>query len=90
MTRAVYVWGETMQEILDNAATRLNMRKTGKYLYTVDGQQVEKIYIDIVLFILLYGNFYMSLIELSNTINSAVWPYVTFQSKFENFPSDHR
>ena len=43
MTRAVYVWGETMQEILDNAATRLNMRKTGKYLYTVDGQQVEKI-----------------------------------------------
>ena len=42
ITRAVYVWGESIQEILDNAGTRLNLRKPGKYLYNMDGQQVLK------------------------------------------------
>ena len=32
ITRAVYVWGESIQEILDNAAARLNLHKPGKIL----------------------------------------------------------
>ncbi len=40
LTRAVYVWGESLQEFLDNASSRLDLRKPAKFLYTIEGQQV--------------------------------------------------
>ncbi|XP_074660217.1 doublecortin domain-containing protein 1-like isoform X2 [Tubulanus polymorphus] len=44
--RAVYVWGESFQQIVDNATMRLNLKKSVKILYDVTGR-VLKTFADI-------------------------------------------
>ena len=41
LTKAAYVWGESLHQLLDNATTRLNLRKHGKFLFTLDGELVS-------------------------------------------------
>ena len=41
ITRAVYVWGETLGQLLENSAQRLGMRRAGKYIYDMNGQTVS-------------------------------------------------
>ena len=41
VSKAAYVWGETIGQILDNSSVRHNLAKPAKYLYTQDGQMVE-------------------------------------------------
>lgn len=38
---AQYVWGETINQILDNSTTRLNLRKAAKYIFTLEGNLVQ-------------------------------------------------
>lgn len=38
---AQYVWGETLAQLLDNGATRLNLNKPAKHLFTIDGELVS-------------------------------------------------
>ncbi|XP_064634273.1 doublecortin domain-containing protein 1-like isoform X2 [Lineus longissimus] len=42
LSRAVYVWGESLAQILDNATMRLNLRKHGKILFDVTGKQIGR------------------------------------------------
>lgn len=37
---AQYVWGETLDQLLDNGATRLNLSRPAKHLFTIDGELV--------------------------------------------------
>ncbi|CAH1787762.1 unnamed protein product [Owenia fusiformis] len=39
--RAVYVWGESLQQLLNNATLRLNLRKDAKILYHILGHKIE-------------------------------------------------
>ena len=43
--RAAHVWGESLQQLLDNATQRLNLRKQATILYTYDGVKVSGIYV---------------------------------------------
>jgi hypothetical protein len=40
LERAVYVWGETMEQLLDNSTTRLNLRKPAKFVFDLNGRVV--------------------------------------------------
>ena len=40
--QAVYVWGESLQQILENASMRLQLRKVARKLYTLDGSLVSR------------------------------------------------
>ncbi|XP_059150633.1 doublecortin domain-containing protein 1-like [Physella acuta] len=39
--RSIYVWGSSLEEILDNATFKLSLRKQAKIIYTVEGQRVQ-------------------------------------------------
>ena len=39
--RAQYVWGESMQQVLDNSALRLQLRKPQKHVFTLEGELVS-------------------------------------------------
>lgn len=43
MERAQPVWGETLAQVLDNASSRLTLRKPAKYLFTMEGRLVENL-----------------------------------------------
>lgn len=40
-SRAVYVWGESLPQLLYNAAQRLNIRREVKYLFDLTGDLVS-------------------------------------------------
>nr|XP_022337319.1 uncharacterized protein LOC111133328 isoform X2 [Crassostrea virginica] len=40
--RALYVWGETLEEILDNATIKLGMWGQARIIYNMEGKKVEK------------------------------------------------
>ncbi|XP_061182929.1 doublecortin domain-containing protein 1-like [Saccostrea echinata] len=40
--RAVYVWGETLEEILDNATIKLGLWGQARIIYNMEGKKVEK------------------------------------------------
>ena len=42
LERAVYAWGESMAQILDNANVRLNLRKEGRCLFNIEGHLVSQ------------------------------------------------
>ncbi len=39
--RGQYVWGESIGQILDNATSRLNLRKPAKYIFNMEGELVS-------------------------------------------------
>ncbi|CAD5115835.1 DgyrCDS4773 [Dimorphilus gyrociliatus] len=39
--RAVYIWGDSLSQLLDHATTRLNLNKASKYIFTVEGKLIE-------------------------------------------------
>lgn len=38
--RAVYVWGETLEEIMDNATIKLGLWAPAKIIYKMEGKKV--------------------------------------------------
>ncbi|ELU06637.1 hypothetical protein CAPTEDRAFT_220130 [Capitella teleta] len=42
LERAVYVWGESLDQLLDNSTTRLNLRKPAKYVFDLNGSVVKR------------------------------------------------
>lgn len=38
--RAVYVWGETLEEIMDNATIKLGLWAPAKIIYNMEGKKV--------------------------------------------------
>lgn len=39
--RAVYVWGETLEEIMDNATIKLGLWAPAKIIYNMEGKKVR-------------------------------------------------
>ena len=42
-SKAAYVWGESLGQLLDNSTVRLNMSKPAKYIYTQNGELLRYI-----------------------------------------------
>ena len=40
--RAQYVWGETLEQLLDNSQARLNLRKAVRFVFSLDGRLVSE------------------------------------------------
>lgn len=38
--RSVYIWGDSLDQLLDHATTRLNLNKASKYIFTVEGKLI--------------------------------------------------
>ncbi|RUS69865.1 hypothetical protein EGW08_022371 [Elysia chlorotica] len=41
MERSIYVWGASLDEILDSATSKLGLWKNARILYTLEGQQIS-------------------------------------------------
>ena len=39
--RAQYVWGESLEQLLDNSNTRLDLKKPARYIFTLEGVHVS-------------------------------------------------
>ena len=39
--RAQYVWGESLEQLLDNSNTRLDLKKPARYIFTLEGIHVS-------------------------------------------------
>lgn len=42
LERAVYVWGNTVEEILDNSTAKLGMWQKARLIYTMEGKLVSR------------------------------------------------
>ena len=42
--RATYIWGDTLDQLLNNASLRLNLWQPAKRLFTMEGKEVTLLY----------------------------------------------